>query len=270
VDRGGERTRRQLIADAERHGYAVSERLIVDWTARGLLGAPRRRGTGRGSAPAVFSENQARLFLEVLRQRENTKQAATLANVPVWFWIHYRNDYVTTDQARRALRTWAAFNLKGSASRVAVSVRELLSHGDNRRVTPAARQQLSKVLGGIVSGAPVDLTKVREQLVQALSGLYPPTSLSLPMVEAQADVIEWALLGAIPFAAGTDETEWSNADLARSRAFHAQSLADYKADNPREQPPPSEEVQTAALEFVKVLGFERRGRLLAESPGAES
>jgi hypothetical protein len=261
----GERTRRQLIDLAESRGYEVTERLIVDWTARGLLGKPRRRGTGRGSAPGVFSEHQARLFIELLRLRQSTDQIANLANVPVWLWVHWGNDYVTTTQVRKALRTWAGPNLAGPASRVAITVQELINQADARRVSSAVRQQLSDVLGSIVSGAPIDFDVVRAQLIDALRALYPPTQLALPMVEAQADVIECALLGGAPFANQTDEQVWSNAALARARAFHVRTLADYKAANPWKHFPASGDIPTAALDFVKVLGFERRALLIADS-----
>jgi hypothetical protein len=100
----------ELVELALEAGFEASVRLICDWESLGLLDSPRRRplGRGRGSQKGVWSEAQKNLFLSLLHHRRQlpANRVAGLANIPVWLWLWWGDDFVPLRQARKALATW--------------------------------------------------------------------------------------------------------------------------------------------------------------------
>ncbi|MEW2266269.1 hypothetical protein ACGF5T_31795 [Streptomyces sp. NPDC047853] len=96
-----------LVADAAAAGHQVTKRLVHDWVARGLLAQPQRRRTGqRGSEQALHTGAQRSLFLDLLRMRQPSS-VRPLAEFVLVCWLFIRDDdFVSTRQALRALRTY--------------------------------------------------------------------------------------------------------------------------------------------------------------------
>jgi hypothetical protein len=101
-------TAEALVKDARAAGFEATGRLIADWVELGLLDRPARRplGRGRGSEKAVWPETQKGLLLTLLLLRPSVSRIAPLANVPVWTWLAFGEEWVPIRQARRALGTW--------------------------------------------------------------------------------------------------------------------------------------------------------------------
>ncbi|MET9443508.1 hypothetical protein [Streptomyces sp. NPDC006610] len=96
-----------LVADAAAAGHQVTKRLVHDWVARGLLAQPQRRRTGqRGSEKALHTGAQRTLFLDLLRRRK-PPSVRPLAEFVLVCWLFLGDDdWVSTRQALRALRTY--------------------------------------------------------------------------------------------------------------------------------------------------------------------
>lgn len=103
-------TKAELAAEATRRGFNVRERLITDWCQLGLLDHPEHQGAGRGqgSRRGLFPPNQHRLFLELLQKRQGEKPTRPylLAQIPLYLWVYWGDEYVPLRQARKALLTW--------------------------------------------------------------------------------------------------------------------------------------------------------------------
>lgn len=102
-------TRAQLVAEARQAGFSwANERLVTDWSAKGLLDRPARASGGRGAgsgARYAYSEEQYKLFLALLTKRSEVSTIPPLCNVPVFLWIYYGEKYAPVRQVRRALAT---------------------------------------------------------------------------------------------------------------------------------------------------------------------
>jgi len=101
-------TLEDLVADSCRRGEPVTERLVRDWTAKGLLDSPERRGAGQGlgSQMGVYSSNQRELFWCLLDKRAQVgRKVSRLAAVVLVMWAFWGDAYVPTRQARKALET---------------------------------------------------------------------------------------------------------------------------------------------------------------------
>ncbi len=111
-------SRDEMLRAVAAKGFQASPRLVTDWVGLGLLDRPTRRGRGRGRGiEATWPENQLRLFLVLLGHRRRGVHVGPLANVPVWLWLAWGEDYVPLRQARRALSTWLAADEKAPANR---------------------------------------------------------------------------------------------------------------------------------------------------------
>jgi hypothetical protein len=102
-------TAADLMRAAAAQGTPVTERLIVDWTERGLLDQPRSRGLGqaRGRERGAWPWNQRILFLILLQKRPAKRsQFPALFNIPVFIWLGWDESYVPLRQARRCLLSW--------------------------------------------------------------------------------------------------------------------------------------------------------------------
>lgn len=135
-----------LRTDATAKGHQVSVRLIRDWTQAGLLDRPRRRpaGRGRGSAPALYSVNQRKLFVTLLDKRDESPRIPSLARIPVWFWMYWGDDYVPLAQARRAFMTWLDDHT--SLAHAEATARAVLKQFADRNATRSARRRFIELL----------------------------------------------------------------------------------------------------------------------------
>ncbi len=131
-----------LVADAQREGFTATTRLIRDWTEAGLLEFPQRRpaGKGHGSRHALYSANQRKLFLTLLHQR-STHRIRGLARIPVALWTYYGNEYVSTEQALRAIHTWAG-DARASRKSSRMAARQILGVLNHPLAAEADRQEL--------------------------------------------------------------------------------------------------------------------------------
>src|SRR5262245_40363698 len=97
-----------MLQAARDAGFSPTGRLMTDWVSLGLLDQAHRRGLGRGKGTAAtWPEEQLRLFLVLLQQRETVKRMISLCNIPVGIWLWWGDRFVPLGQARRALRTWS-------------------------------------------------------------------------------------------------------------------------------------------------------------------
>lgn len=131
--------KQDLVAAAKEEGHRrVSARMVDDWVAQGLLDHPERQplGYGRGSAPAVWPENQRDLFLSLLEKRDEGVPIPVLCNLPVWIWLWWGDAHVPLRQVRRAMQTWAKAAGYPPAGRARADMRRLMGdwgHPDARR-----------------------------------------------------------------------------------------------------------------------------------------
>jgi hypothetical protein len=158
-------SRSDLVATARKNGFDdISERLVTDWVAAGLLSRPERvtrgKGEGRG-ARYEWPETQRDLFLTLLAKRCEVKSQAGLCVVPVGVWMYWGDNWIPLAQVRRALKTWwdrvgrATEDRKAQAARQVVDtfapagtpretktrVRELIIGGLEQEVFP--REELT-------------------------------------------------------------------------------------------------------------------------------
>jgi hypothetical protein len=258
-------TRRQLADGAEERGLSVTERLITAWVQNGLLDQPRRRGTGRGSKPAVWSDHQANLFFALLGHRDRYR-ISDLTNIPIWLWLNYGDDYVPTRQVRRALRTYAtsALHLTGRAARDEI-VPPLLDHFGISRVRPADRVELAEAIAAIaaVRGKP-ELERNRGRLREILIRIIAPTgtNLEIPGINDYLDSLEVRMLGLRPFANKTDQIDITDRVLRSSRAAYRTNLPAYRAQSTLPPTKLNEElINGAAHTLIMLIGLHRQGAL---------
>lgn len=132
-----------LIKAAEGAGYATTPRMVQDWVELGLLGQPERHGLGRGKgSTASWSDNQRGLFLSLLDHRQRVGRVAVLANIPVWTWLYFGDDYVELRQVRRALKTWSEPNMRLSITAARQAARQVLDDVNHPKARRADRKAL--------------------------------------------------------------------------------------------------------------------------------
>lgn len=152
-------TKQELVeaAMARRHPK-VSARLVDDWVAKGLLDRPEHRplGYGRGSQPAVWSDNQRELFLTLLEKRDEGRPIAALCNIPVWLWLWWGDGYVPLRQVRRAMQTWAKAAGYPPAGRARTDIRRLMGDWGDPGARRKDRQALEEALYPMVCSGRVD------------------------------------------------------------------------------------------------------------------
>jgi len=157
----------QLVDDAHTHQYEANTRLIRDWTQAGLLDYPTRRpaGKGHGSLPALYTEEQRKLFLTLLHHRPTTRIRG-LAKIPVGLWLYFGDSYVPLRQARLALMTWlgdSRTSLRGARE----TAQEMLVSLDNPAASEKARRELREVITHSAYTGKVDF-KVLEAAARAV------------------------------------------------------------------------------------------------------
>lgn len=169
-------TSEQLVQQARTQGFAnVSKRLIVDWTELGLLDKPTRRPrAGGGSEPAVWSDNQAQLFLVLLDKRRQVKRIATLCNIPVFIWRGWGEDYVPIRQVRRAMRTFSDHFATSSGRAARSTAIDLLDSFGITNPNPAQRDALINIITELTSTPRTEIGAHEQHLTDTLRRAIGP------------------------------------------------------------------------------------------------
>ncbi len=116
----------------------TTERLVLSWVGRGLLGRPHRPGRGRGRGrAALWGESQLRLFSALLSQRRRGAPLAALANIPVFLWL-LGVPGIEVAQVRRALRTWLLAETRTPSGRNQAAARRTVEVLEEAGVRPTA------------------------------------------------------------------------------------------------------------------------------------
>lgn len=148
-----------LVTIATAKGYRqVSTRLVDDWVAKGLLDRPEHRplGYGRGSKPAVWSDNQRELFLSLLEKRDEGMPIPALCNIPIWLWLWWGDSYVPLRQVRRAMQTWAKAAGYPPAGRARTDMRRLMGEWGDPGARRRDRRELEAALYPMVCSGRID------------------------------------------------------------------------------------------------------------------
>jgi hypothetical protein len=162
-----------LVADAKSLGRPVKARLITDWVSLGLLDNPKRqpRGRGRGSDKALWPPEQRDLFRSLVERRGDVKRITVLANLPVFVWLEWGDDFVPLRQVRRALASWTGPTRKVPWKQARTNARELLGQIEDPRAKREDKAALVTLVAQTAySGVPVD----REQLIDAVAKVLDP------------------------------------------------------------------------------------------------
>ena len=175
-----------LVRDADQAGHLVTSRLITDWVAKGLLDRPDRRprGRGKGSAKALYTPEQRKLFLTLLGKRsEGAHQIDRLARVPIFLWLYAEQgmERVPTRQVVRALHTWLrdCTTNKDRAAELAKKIMHLLDHP---QACPGDKRRLKHMLVEInLTGKVAD----RAGLERAARDVFEPATVFGPIVRVE-------------------------------------------------------------------------------------
>ena len=146
-------TRQELIDQARRSDYKISDRMLYDWVEVGLLGSPEQKGRGQGmGSVSKWPEEQMVLLLTLLDFRQNADLGvADLLNIPVGIWLVLGDSWVKQDQVKKALKTWRGKYYphtskikKGRAAEMLISQLDRIS--SREFVGKAERERLKKTL----------------------------------------------------------------------------------------------------------------------------
>jgi hypothetical protein len=108
-------SRSQMYAFIEARGLTrPPTRTLWDWIEHGLLDRSSVRpgaGKGRGSHEGRWPGTQVELLALLVAKREEVGDhrgvIGILANIPVFFWLEWGEDYAPLRQVRRAVGTWS-------------------------------------------------------------------------------------------------------------------------------------------------------------------
>jgi hypothetical protein len=223
-----------LVADASAAGYQITQRLVRDWTERGLLDYPHKRpaGKGHGSAPALYPANQRNLLLTLLHHRPGL-HIRSLARIPVSIWMYWGEEYVQISQARRALMTWLG-DARAGQQQARAAAQTVLSQIDNPRATPAARGELLDVLTEAFWTARPDFTR----LERAARAVFEPGSTHIrraighPAAPLMTDSLVNALESRVTAANVLMDQRVSDDALIQARETHLFAYAEYATQQP--------------------------------------
>jgi hypothetical protein len=221
-------TAADLMRAAAAQGTPVTERLIVDWTERGLLDQPRSRGLGqaRGREKGSWSWDQRQLFLLLLQKRPPRRsQFAALFNIPVLIWLGWDDSYVPLRQARRCLLSWhrrlGRTSEKDSRRAARLTVKQVAHADASRNAKKALAEHL--LVWGVARQVP------RDALRRLLLPVIDPHRTGQPRGPSAAPftadtyfgVIEARILGEVFLSAFEDR------DFEHARSIYRRSRRDY-------------------------------------------
>lgn len=258
-------TREEMIETAQAAG-PFNDRLLSDWTARGLLDSPSRSGLGRGRGRevALWPEEQRHLLVLLQRKRPGVSRLGALANIPVALWLYWGDHYVPTRQARRATRSWAHQNLTArSVSAARTSARTLLSDLAHPDAVTRDMRRAEKILVALMTSGTLN----RANLVDALGPVInPPVPQGArPLLDPEA-ITEF--LEARSHAARRVD-QFTEVDYRAARTTHHASLAAYLQAQPGleqtpdigrlfDRPDLEQLVNRACLDVITHLGLNAR------------
>ncbi len=160
-------TRLDLQADAQDLGLELSERLIAEWRRLGLLGSPRRRKSGaHGQDLAEFSPEQRALFRAVVHNRVRGASNAALANLPVYAWLNFGEDWVETSQVRVAMATAVGKDLRRSERAAASAARTLVDQVDVNNASIYARAAFKREVAEQLRSGRIDPARLRAMVTK--------------------------------------------------------------------------------------------------------
>jgi hypothetical protein len=180
----------------------------------------------------VWSENQAQLFFALLKQRQSQRQIGALANIPIYLWLHWGDDYVPQRQLRRAMRTYAQGATRASTATInQVILPQLTKAFGVTRVSGVARTAFTEAVKALLSQKQsLNFGEHRDAFSVAARMLVTPngTSLELPMVEHYLDTLETVTTGLAPFLADTDRQIVSGPLLEQARLRYRATMPEYE------------------------------------------
>jgi hypothetical protein len=226
-----------LVADAERAGFAVTPRLVTDWTSRGLLDRPTRRpkGRGHGSAKGLYPAHQRELFLTLLDKRsQGASRAATLARIPIFAWLGWGDEWIPTRQALLAHKTWLGIG-GTSKEQARTSALEMLGILDHPLAQDADRRALKDELTDIAYKGRIDDPCGLETAVRRV--FEPPNVFRLPLRRAighpaapvTADAVVGLVAARATAAVAIKHDQVTMTDMQQARQMYLASRADYVA-----------------------------------------
>jgi hypothetical protein len=224
-----------LLAAAEAEGLVATHRTVRNWVEEGLLDRPWLRGRGpRRGVEGLWSDHQRQLFITLLRQAETQqpRRNAPLANVPVWIWLEYGDDYVPLRQVRRALKTWAVPARHPAASSADATARSLVDRLAHPNASRAARRRFRDV---VARGQAGEQVAYAEMVVAARPAIDPSETgprgrhgvrLS---PEIYASYIDFVLAGADAVVEDRGGERLPDSVLRQARTLYRESRASYTA-----------------------------------------
>lgn len=222
-----------LLSDARSAGYHATQRLVTDWIGLGLLDHPKRRGRGRGvgAAKALYSGQQRQLFLALLAKRADVRHIKPLAQIPVFTWMYWGDEYVPLRQARRAFMTWLG-DARASRNSARRAARELLGQLDHPDATKVARHTLVNVVAEVAYTARVDLPTLREAVAAVFEPDGKPRTLGHPAAPFNIDTVMTLLQARLAAVRALQEGRVSDEQLVRARDAHRLHMAEYVREQP--------------------------------------
>ena len=225
-------TRIGLVEAAKAAGYdRISDRLVTDWVARGLLDKPERlshgKGNGRG-AVYQWPDRQLELFLSLLMHRDEVTYAGSLASVPVSAWLYWGDEWIPLRQVKVALKSWWD---RASANR------------SRERVEAQARQMVKAIVG--TGGSRDTRNQLRDELATCLEQNDFNSEALLPLIstllESQSGG-RWGPFGLTPQVVVEmldhfnmtmqHYGELSDGDFYAARSRHRESIVQYAKIQP--------------------------------------
>jgi hypothetical protein len=224
-----------LIADAVGRGHQVTARLVTDWVGHGLLDHPARRpkGRGKGSGKALYPRSQRLLFLTLLDKRQQgAVHVRALAQVPIFLWLYWGEDYVPVRQALRALTTWLG-DTRANRDRARQAADSMLGVLDHPSATAAARRELKDVLAEIAYTGRLDRDHLERAVVQVFE---PPAAFGRlsravghPGAPLTAQTVIRLIEARVAAATEVQAGRVSEEQLTRCRQVHLATRSEYLA-----------------------------------------
>lgn len=222
-----------LLNDARSGGYHATRRLISDWVSLGLLDYPKRRGRGRGAgaAKALYTGQQRQLFLSLLAKRSEVRHIKPLAQIPVFIWMYWGEDYVPLRQARRAFMTWLG-DVRDSKDGARRSARALLGQLDHPGATETARRTLVNVMAEIAYTGHLDVPVLRQAVTAVFEPDGKPRALGHPTAPLDVNAVVTLLEARLAAVRELHEGRVSDEQLVQARDAHRLHMAEYVQSQP--------------------------------------
>ncbi len=221
----------ELLEDAAAVGWRTNERMLRDWTAKGLLAAPERRslGRGHGQAPGLYSSKQRAMFRWLAEHRAQGPRNERLAAAVIYTWLYHEDDWVSNEQALPALRTVVG-NPKKSDRLARRAAESLVSSIDLRAAPAVLCKSLSDELRNQLQRGRIDSARLRSR-VAAVFDLPAIVVVRGPAgARMSADILVDLLATRAAGVARLQDTTVT--EMAAARHEHRVTWAQYSAARP--------------------------------------